>query len=62
MESTTLTTPKQKRPRIATGTIVTSTNVKTRRVINLLNSMDIQIVKYFNPINYNNIGYRFANP
>jgi len=61
MSTTTNTTTKQRRPRIAKGTIVTSTSVKTRKTLNLLNSMNIQIVKYFNPINYNTIGHRFVN-
>lgn len=52
METITQTTTKPRRKRIAKGELITSSNRQRHYVIKLLNSLDIQVIKYFNPISY----------
>lgn len=61
METITQTTTKPRRPRVATGVLITSTNQKRRNTINFFDSMNVKIITYFNPINYNNKGFKLIN-
>lgn len=61
MENTTQTTTRPRRKRITTGVLVTSSNRQKHYVIKLLNSLDIQVVRYFNPISYSGENLRLTN-
>jgi len=61
MSATTITTAKQKRRRITSGVLVTSTNTKRRNTIMFLERMDIKVVRYFKAISYTGIGYALIN-
>lgn len=52
MDTITQTTTKQRRKRIAKGVLITSSNRQKHYVIKLFNSLDIQVVRHFNPISY----------
>jgi len=61
MSTTTVTTTKQRRPRVSKGVLVTSNDYKTRNTLKFLESLNVKVITHFNAINYNSYGYKFAN-
>ena len=61
MATTTETTTKQKRRRIAKGVLVTSTNSKTYKTIRFLESIDVKVIRHFKTISYTGIAYSLIN-